>query len=182
MFSQRQNVHFEISGYSRVNCSYKDVVRHTTFHSFSYGTEEGDRSVILGKRLVFLFVNWGNFSFFPRGWEVTLAQWSVKNNGERLERVDAPSFRRRRLIYTFASQHAEYTFQQTTPRCAPLPPNPSLHASHPKQGPTHSTDRLSRRRSAWGAESFLRDNKNIACSLNAETSPASILHKSAAGH
>ena len=42
------------------------VFVHTTFHSFSYRAE-GDGSVILGKRLVFLLVNWCNISFFPGG-------------------------------------------------------------------------------------------------------------------
>ena len=56
---------------------------HTTFHSFSHRAKEGDRSVILRKRLIFLLANWCNISFFPGGWEVTLAHWSVENNGER---------------------------------------------------------------------------------------------------
>ena len=50
------------------------VFVHITFHRFSYRAKEGDRSVILGKRLFFLLVKWCSISFFPGGCEVTLAQ------------------------------------------------------------------------------------------------------------
>ena len=34
------------------------------FHCFTNGTEEGNRSLIFGKRLIVLLVEWSNISFF----------------------------------------------------------------------------------------------------------------------